>query len=47
MEGIDFSVIRDIPESQTENWFKGTEDPVTRDLLSGVTVEEMSRILKG
>lgn len=41
MEGIDFSIIEDMPERQMKDWFR-TDDPVTRDLLSGATMQEMA-----
>ena len=41
MEGIDFNIIEDMPERQMNDWFKGTEDPVTRDDFSGATMQEM------
>lgn len=42
MEGIDFNIIKGMDEQQAKDWFKGTEDPVTRDLLSGATMQEMA-----
>ena len=42
MEGIDFNIIEGMDEQQARNWFRGTEDPVTRDLLSGATIQEMA-----
>lgn len=42
MEGIDFSIIEGMDEQQAKNWFNGTDDPVTRDLLSGATMQEMT-----
>lgn len=42
MEGIDFNIIEGMDEQQAKDWFKGTEDPVTRDLLSGATRQEMA-----
>lgn len=42
MEGIDFNIIEDMPERQMNDWFKGTEDPVTRDDFSGATMQEMA-----
>lgn len=42
MEGIDFNIIKGMDEQQAKDWFKGMEDPVTRDLLSGATMQEMA-----
>ena len=42
MEGIDFNIIDGMDEQQARNWFNGTDDPVTRDLLSGATMQEMA-----
>lgn len=41
MEGIDFNIIKGMDEQQAKDWFKDT-DPVTRDLLSGATRQEMA-----
>ena len=40
MEGIDFNIIEGMDEQQARNWFN--DDPVTRDLLSGATMQEMA-----